>query len=176
MSWDAAIHGRLIVPANTREAWLDAKLDWHAVPGHEAWDGHVEGETVRDIVEAGDHADDFEFLEVAWAGDEIRVQSFQAKDGFIDTVIGFAAAWAAAAPFGGVGELVGMGMLTSSFGYRLTVKGGRAKFVSVPEREVYELDAHPDAKVIKARAMAAADKLVEAYLATAKKKPTAKKK
>jgi hypothetical protein len=176
MSWDAAIHGRLVIPSDQREAWLDAKLDWPSVPGYEAWDGGVEGETVRDVVEDNDLDEEFEFLEVTWNGDEICVQSFQAKDGFNDTVLEFAAAWAAAAPFGGRGELIGMGMLTSSFGYRLTVKNGKAKFMSVPEREVGKLDNHPDAKAIEKRVMGQSLALVDEYLAAPAKKKAAKKK
>jgi hypothetical protein len=178
MSWDAAIHGRLVIPADQREAWLDAKLDWPCVPGYEAWNGEVEGETVRDVVERNDLDDGFEFLEVRWDGDEICVQSFQAKDGFNDSVLEFAAAWAAAAPFGGRGELIGMGMLTASFGYRLTVKGGKAKFAAVPEREVGKLDNHPDAKAIEKRIMQQGSALADEYLAAApgKKKAAAKKK
>ncbi|MFV8754599.1 hypothetical protein ACNOYE_28965 [Nannocystaceae bacterium ST9] len=168
MSWDAAIHGRLVIPSDRREAWLDAELDWHAVDGHEVWDGYVGGETVRDIVE-NVLDDGLEFVEVEWEGDEIRVQSFQTKDGFNETVIGFAAAWAASAPFGGQGELIGMGMLTASFGYRLTVKKGKAKFSSVPEREVGKLDNHPDAKAIEQRVMAIGDALAQEYLAAPKK-------
>jgi hypothetical protein len=175
MSWDAAIHGRLVIPADQRERWLDAKLDWPSVPGYQAWDGCVEGEIVRDIVERNDLDDEIEFLEVRWDGDEIRVQSFQAKDGFNETVLGFAAAWAASAPFGGRGELIGMGMLTAEFGYRLTVKAGKAKFVSVPQREVGKLDNHPDAKAIRNRMMAVGEALAAESIAPKKKAPAKKK-
>ena len=178
MSWDAAIHGRLVIPKGKREAWLDASLDWASVPGHDVWDGSIDAETVRDVVEDGDFADDIEFLEVAWDGDEIRVQAFLAKDTFNENVLEFAAAWAAAAEFGGRGELVGMGMLTASFGYRLTVKDGKAKFVEVPEREVSKLDSHKDAKAIEKRVAEIGAKLAEMYLPPEKpaKKKVAKKK
>lgn len=110
MSWDAAIFGRLVIPKNRRKAWLDAALDWGSVPGHDAWDGYIDGETVRDVVEDVNFADDLEFLEVEWDGDEIRVQAFLMKDTFNENVLGFAAAWAAGAELGGRGELIGMEM------------------------------------------------------------------
>jgi hypothetical protein len=177
MSWDAAIHGRLVVPPEHREAWLDAPLDWDRVDGHQAWDGYVDGETVRDVVEGVGFSDQFEFLAIEWDGDEIRVQSFQSKDGFNESVIGLAAAWAAAAPFRGRGELVGMGMLTASFGYRLTVGNGKARFEEVPQREVGKLDAHPDAKAIERRVMGASESAYEEFAASpgAKKKAAKKK-
>jgi hypothetical protein len=159
MSWDAAIHGRIRIPEDQREAWLDCKLDWPAVDGHDVWDGYVGAETVREVVEAMGFADDMEFMEFEWDGDELRVASFQAKDGFNETAITIAAAWAAAAAFGGKGELVAMGMLTASFGYRLTVGGGKATFSEVPEREVGKLDNHPDAKAIEKRVGAMGEEL-----------------
>jgi hypothetical protein len=164
MGWDAAIHGRLVIPSDQRDAWLATTLDWASVPGHEAWDGHVEGPTVRDAVEGGYVTEDgLEFLEFEWQGDELRVAAFMAKDGFIDHVLGIAAAWAASAPFGGRGQLIGMGMLTASFGYRLRVGEGQAKFEKVRESEVDELDDHPDAEAIEARVTAASEALLAEF-------------
>jgi hypothetical protein len=178
MSWDAAIHGRLVISKDQREAWLDAKLDWPSVPGHDVWDANIENDTVRDVVEDGNFVDDAWFLEVAWDGDEIRVQAFLVKDTFNETLLEFAAAWAAAAQFGGRGELIGMGMLTASFGYRLTVKNGKAKFEELPEWKVFELDKHKDAKAIEKRVMQAGDAMAAEYLPAEKpkKKKAAKKK
>jgi hypothetical protein len=119
---------------------------------------------VRDAVEGGYVSEEgLEFLEFEWQGDELRVAAFMAKDGFVDHVLGIAAAWAAAAPFGGRGELIGMGMLTASFGYRLRVGEGKAMFEEVPEHAVDELDDHPDAEAIEARVTAASEALLAEY-------------
>jgi hypothetical protein len=148
---DAGIFGRLVIPANKRDAWLAAELDWKAVEGHQLLKGYIGGETVADIVVDVGFVEPSEFLELAWAGDELTLRSFQSAAGYSESVVGFAAAWAASARFGGRGELCGLGMVGFAFGYRVIVGDGQAHVVELADDQLAELAAHPDAVALRAR-------------------------
>ncbi|NJK31359.1 MAG: hypothetical protein HC927_02480 [Deltaproteobacteria bacterium] len=79
MSWDGAIHGRIALPADRREAWLATKLDWASVEGHAIWDAQIDQDTVAEVLDELPFTDDMQFLELEWQGDELRVASFQSK-------------------------------------------------------------------------------------------------
>ncbi len=157
MSWDAAIHGHLHVPSQTREAWLATTVDWAAVEGHDVWPVQTGRRTVRDLLAFELDDEPIRFIELTWTGDDLQLAGFMDKDTFIDVALPILAACAAAAPHGATGELIAMGMLTASFGYRLSVSEGRARFEKLPDSEVPGLDDHPDAQAIQARVLAAMD-------------------
>lgn len=173
--WDAAICGRLVIPAEHRKAWLAAELDWKAVSGHEALKGYISGETVRDMVDGVDFVEASEFLEIEWTGDEMRLRSFQGQAGFNESMVGFAAAWAAAAGFGGVGELLGIGMVATSFGYRVSVGAGEASVIRVADDEVAALEAHPEAVAVRERMAAIGGAMTEKLSKFAAPRPTARR-
>jgi hypothetical protein len=155
VSWDAALHGRIRVPQDQREAWLDSSLEWEAVAGHDLWRGDRGGATVREVLDKLPMTSEIQFLEASWAGDELQIRGFVDKDMFLDTRIGIGSVFAAAARFGGRGQLIGMGMMTASFGYRLRVADGSATLEQVPDGEVSALDEQPDAIAIEERVMLA---------------------
>ncbi|MFV8754607.1 hypothetical protein ACNOYE_29005 [Nannocystaceae bacterium ST9] len=150
MRWDAAIFGRLVIPASQRKAWLAADLDWKSVEGHEVLKGYISGESVADIVEGVNFSESSEFLDIGWTGDELRLASFQSQAGFTESMVGFAAAWAASARFG-AGELIGMGMVGARFGYRVTVGEGKVAIAKVPDDQLEALAQHPDAVALRER-------------------------
>jgi hypothetical protein len=151
MRGDAGIFGRLVIPASKRDAWLAAELDWKSVEGHQVLKGYIGGETVADIVEGVGFVEPSEFLELSWSGDELRLLSFQSAAGFNESMVGFAAAWAAAARFGGRGELCGLGMVGTAFGYRITVAEREVVVVELPDDRLAELAALPDAAALRER-------------------------
>jgi hypothetical protein len=151
MRGDAGIFGRLVIPASKRDAWLAAELDWKSVEGHQVLKGYIGGETVADIVEGVGFVEPSEFLELSWSGDELRLLSFQSAAGFNESMVGFAAAWAAAARFGGRGELCGLGMVGTAFGYRITVAEREVAVVELPDDRLAELAALPDAAALRER-------------------------
>lgn len=146
---DAGIFGRLLVPASQRKAWLAADLDWKAVEGHQVLKGYIGGETVADIVEGVGFVEPSEFLELTWTGDELRLLSFQSAAGFNESMVGFAAAWAASARFGGRGELCGLGMVGTAFGYRIVVGDRDVQVVELPDDQLAALAQHPDAVALR---------------------------
>ena len=134
-----------MVPASHRKAWLAADLDWKSVENHAVLKGYISGESVSDIVDDVNFVEATEFLDISWNGDEMRLSSFQSQAGFTESMVGFAAAWAAAAAFEGVGELVGFGM-GARFGYLVRVEKGRAsvvKFADADLDEIAKLEQHP---------------------------------
>jgi hypothetical protein len=151
--WNAAIFGRLVIPASQRKAWLAADLDWKSVENYAVLKGYISGESVRDMVDDVNFVEATEFLDITWTGDELRLGSFQSRDGFNESMVGFAAAWAASAAFEGVGELYGLGMGTR-FGYRVSVANGKASVVKFGDDELDEiakLEQHPDAVALRER-------------------------
>ncbi len=166
MRWDAAIFGRLVIPAQHRKAWLAADLDWKSVEGHEVLKGYIGGESVHDIVDDVNFTESAEFLDIAWTGDELRLTSFQSQAGFTESMVGFAAAWAASARFG-TGELIGMGMVGAHFGYRLSVGHGKASIVKLPDTELDALALHPDAIALRERMASGMGPAMAAKLAAA---------
>jgi hypothetical protein len=151
--WNAAIFGRLVIPASQRKAWLAADLDWKSVENYAVLKGYISGESVRDMVDDVNFVEATEFLDITWAGDELRLGSFQSRDGFNESMVGFAAAWAASAAFEGVGELFGLGMGVR-FGYRISVANGKASVVKFGDDELDEiakLEQHPDAVALRER-------------------------
>jgi hypothetical protein len=151
--WNAAIFGRLVIPASQRKAWLAADLDWKSVENYAVLKGYISGESVRDMVDDVNFVEATEFLDITWAGDELRLGSFQSRDGFNESMVGFAAAWAASAAFEGVGELYGLGM-GARFGYRVSVANGKASVVKFGDDELDEiakLEQHPDAVALRER-------------------------
>ena len=166
MRWDAAIHGRLVIPAKQRKAWLAAELDWKSVEGSAVLKGYISGETVADMIyDDASFEEPNEFLKIAWSGDELQLQSFQSPAGFTENMVGFAAAWAAAARFGGTGELFAFA-IGSPLGYRITVADGKASVAKLAGDELAQLLEHPDAvalrEAIKKRGGPMADKLAAA--------------
>lgn len=149
MRWDAAIHGRLVIPAKQRKAWLAAELDWKSVEGSAALKGYINGETVADMIyDDASFEESNEFLSIAWTGDELLLQSYQSPAGFTENMVGFAAAWAAAARFGGAGELFAFA-IGSRLGYRITVADGKVRVAKLVDDELAELLAHPDAVALR---------------------------
>jgi hypothetical protein len=151
--WNAAIFGRLVIPASQRKAWLAADLDWKSVENYAVLKGYISGESVRDMVDDVNFVEATEFLDITWTGDELRLGSFQSRDGFNESMVGFAAAWAASAAFEGVGELFGLGM-GARFGYRVSVANGKASVVKFGDDELDEiakLEQHPDAVALRER-------------------------
>jgi hypothetical protein len=173
MRWDAAIFGRLVIPAQHRKAWLGADLDWKSVEGHEVLKGYIGGESVSDIVEDVNFSEPAEFLDIAWSGDELRLTSFQSQAGFTESMVGFAAAWAASARFGS-GELIGMGMVGMRFGYRVSVANGTASIVMLPESELEALANHPDAVALRERMAAMGGPMTAKLIAVAAPAPLLK--
>lgn len=173
MRWDAAIFGRLVIPAQHRKAWLAADLDWKSVEGHEVLKGYIGGESVRDIVEDVNFAEPAEFLDIRWEGDELRLTSFQSQAGFTESMVGFAAAWAASARFG-AGELIGMGMVGIRFGYRVSVAAGNATIVMLPESELEALANHPDALALREQMAAKGGPMAAKLIAAAAPAPMMK--
>jgi hypothetical protein len=170
MRWNAAIFGRLVLPASHRKAWLAADLDWKSVENHAVLKGYISGESVRDIVDDVNFVEATEFLDISWDGDEMRLSSFQSQAGFTESMVGFAAAWAAGAAFEGSGELYGLGM-GARFGYRITVANGRASVVKFGEADLDELaklEQHGDAVALRER-MTAMGGTMAAKLAEAMK-------
>jgi hypothetical protein len=174
MRWDAAISGRLVIPAQHRQAWLAAELDWKSVTNHQVLKGYISGETVRDMVDGVDFVEATEFLEIRWVGDEIQLRSFQGQAGFNESMVGFAAAWAAAAAFGGVGELLGFGMIGTSFGYRLSVEAGEASVIRYPEDQPDALADHPDIVAVRERMASIGGAMNEKLIAAAAPRPIPK--
>lgn len=170
MRWDAAIFGRLVIPAQHRKTWLGADLDWKSVEGHEILKGYIGGESVRDIVEDVNFAEPAEFLDIRWSGDELQLASFQSQAGFTESMVGFAAAWAASVPYG-TGELIGMGMVGIRFGYRVSVAAGKASIVRVPESEVEALADLPDAVALRERMAAMGGPMTAKLVAAAAPAP-----
>jgi hypothetical protein len=153
MRWNAAIFGRLILPASNHKGWLAADLDWKSVENHAVLKGYISGESVRDIIDDVNFVEPTEFLDISWTGDELRLLSFQSQAGFVESMVGFAAAWAAGAAFDGVGELYGLGM-GARFGYRVSVANGKASVVKFGDAELDELaklEQHPDAIALRER-------------------------
>jgi hypothetical protein len=153
MRWNAAIFGRLIIPASNRKGWLAADLDWKSVENHAVLKGYISGESVADIVDDVNFVEPTEFLDISSTGDELRLYSFQSQAGFTESMVGFAAAWAAGAAFDGVGELYGLGM-GARFGYRVSVANGKAsvvKFGDADLEEIAKLEQHPDAVALRER-------------------------
>jgi hypothetical protein len=153
MRWNAAIFGRLIIPAANRKGWLAADLDWKSVENHAVLKGYISGESVGDIVDDVNFVEPTEFLDISWTGDELRLSSFQSQAGFVESMVGFAAAWAAGAAFDGVGELFGLG-IGARFGYRVSVANGKASVVKYGDAEIEEiakLEQHPDAVALRER-------------------------
>jgi hypothetical protein len=151
--WNAAIFGRLVIPASQRKAWLAADLDWKSVENYAVLKGYISGESVRDMVDDVNFVEATEFLDITWTGDELRLDSFQSRDGFNESMVGFAAAWAASAAFEGVGELYGLGM-GARFGYRVSVSNGKASVVKFGDDDLDELaklEQHPDAVALRER-------------------------
>ncbi|WP_052546749.1 hypothetical protein [Enhygromyxa salina] len=140
-----------MIPAQHHEAWLAAELDWKSVAGYQVLKGYISGETVRDIVDGVDFVEPREFLEINWAGDEIQLRSFQGQAGFTESMVGFAAAWAAAARFGGEGELIGVGVVATRFGYRVHVNAGEASVVRIADEELDAFEAVPLAQAVRER-------------------------
>lgn len=168
MRWNAAIFGRLTLPAAHHKPWLAADLDWKSVENHSVLRGYISGESVRDIVDDVNFVEATEFLDIAWNGDELRLSSFQSQAGFTESMVGFAAAWAAAAAFEGVGELCCLGM-GARFGYRIGVGSGRVsvvKYTDADPDELAQLEQHPDAVALRER-MAAIGGAMAAKLAEA---------
>lgn len=171
--WNAAIFGRLVIPASQRKAWLAADLDWKSVENHGVLKGYISGESVRDIVDDVNFVEPTEFLDITWTGDELRLGSFQSRDGFNESMVGFAAAWAASAAFEGAGELYGLGM-GARFGYRVSVANGKTSVVKFGDADVEEiakleqLAGHPDAVALRER-MATMGAAMVAKLEEAKK-------
>lgn len=153
---------------------MAAELDWKSVTGHEVLKGYISGETVRDMVVDVDFVEATEFLEIHWDGDEIQLRSFQGQAGFTESMVGFAAAWAAAARFGGVGELIGIGMVATSFGYRVGVDAGEASVIRVADDELEALEAHPDAVAVRERMASIGGAMTEKLSAAAAPRPIAK--
>jgi hypothetical protein len=151
--WNACIFGRLVIPASHRKAWLAADLDWKTVDNHAVLKGYISGESVRDIVEDVNFVEPSEFLDISWTGDELRLGSFQSQAGFNESMVGFAAAWAASTAFDGVGELYGLGM-GARFGYRVSVANGKASVVKFGDDDLDELakiEQHGDAVALRER-------------------------
>jgi hypothetical protein len=151
--WNAAIFGRLVIPAAQRKAWLAADLDWKSVENNAVLKGYISGESVRDMVDDVNFVEATEFLDITWTGDELRLGSFQSRDGFNESMVGFAAAWAASAAFEGTGELYGLGM-GARFGYRVSVANGKTivvKFGDEDLEEIAKLEQHPDAVALRER-------------------------
>jgi hypothetical protein len=154
--WNAAIFGRLVIPAAQRKAWLAADLDWKSVENYAVLKGYISGESVRDIVHDVSFVEATEFLELTWTGDELRLSSFQSRDGFNESMVGFAAAWAASAAFEGAGELYGLGM-GARFGYRISVASGKTSVVKFGDEDadvmakLEQLAGHPDAVALRER-------------------------
>jgi hypothetical protein len=170
MRWNAAIFGRLVLPAAHRKAWLAADLDWKSVENHAVLKGYISGESVRDIVDDVNFVEATEFLDIGWNGDELRLSSFQSQAGFTESMVGFAAAWAAGAAFEGRGELYGLGM-GARFGYRISVANGHAsvvKFGDADLDELAKLEQLPDAVALRER-MTAMGGTMAAKLAEAMK-------
>lgn len=170
MRWNAAIFGRLVIPAAQRKAWLAADLDWKSVDNHAVLKGYISGEWVRDIVDDVNFVEPTEFLDISWTGDELRLSSFQSQAGFTESMVGFAAAWAASAAFEGAGELYGVGM-GARFGYRVSVANGKTsvvKFGDADPEELAKLEQHPDAVALRER-MATMGAAMVAKLAEASK-------
>lgn len=168
MRWNAAIFGRLVLPASHRKAWLAAELDWKSVENHTVLKGYISGETVRDIVDDVNFVEPTEFLDISWEDDEMRLSSFQSQAGFTESMVGFAAAWAASAAFEGAGELYGLGM-GARFGYRISVRDGVASVVKFGDADldaIAEIEQHADAVALRERmanmGAAMAAKLAEA--------------
>jgi hypothetical protein len=176
MRWDAAISGRLVIPAQHRQAWLAAELDWKSVTNYQVLKGYISGETVRDMVDGVNFVEATEFLEISWVGDEIQLRSFQGQAGFNESMVGFAAAWAAAAAFGGVGELLGFGMIGTSFGYRLSVEAGEANVIRYPEDQPDALVDHPDIVAVRERMASIGGAMNEKLTAAAAPRPIPKPK
>ncbi len=152
MRGDATIHGRLVVPATQREAWLAAELDWKSVEGNGALKGYISGETVAEIVEGVNFDEPSEFLRLIWTGDELELRSFQSQAGFSESMVGFAAAWAAAAGFGGHGVLIGAG-ISWRIAYRIEVADGAARVARVPDDQYDPLAQDPDAVALRQQIM-----------------------
>jgi hypothetical protein len=153
MRWNAAIFGRLVIPASQRKDWLAADLDWKSVENHAVLKGYISGENVRDIVDDVNFSEPTEFLDITWTGDEMRLSSFQSQAGFTESMVGFAATWAASAAFQGTGELYGLGM-GARFGYRISVANGKASVVKFGDGDLDELaklEQHPDAVALRER-------------------------
>lgn len=151
--WNAAIFGRLVIPAAQRKAWLAADLDWKSVENNAVLKGYISGEVVRDMVDDVNFVEATEFLDITWTGDELRLGSFQSRDGFNESMVGFAAAWAASAAFEGAGELYGLGMGVR-FGYRVIVANGNTTVVKFGDDDLDELaklEQHPDAVALRER-------------------------
>jgi hypothetical protein len=148
MRWDALIHGRLVIPAKQRKAWLAAELDWKSVEGSAVLKGYISGETVVDIVEDVNFDEPNEFLNITWTGDEMRLQSFQSPAGFTESMVGFAAAWAAGAKFGGSGELIAIA-IGSPLGYRISVADKRASVVKLAGDELEAAGKLPDTVALR---------------------------
>jgi hypothetical protein len=159
MSWDAALFGHITVPAHAREAWLERLVDWQAVVGWEQWRVVVHDKRVRELLAVELPEDPLVFLELSWRDDRLEVAGFMSRDEFLELALPLLPAFAAAASLGGEGELTAMGMLTASFGYRLSVGEGRAGLVEVPRGEIAALDEHPTAQAIQARVLATMDEL-----------------
>lgn len=171
MRWDAAIHGRLVIPAPQRKAWLAAELDWKSVEGSAVLKGYISGETVADIVDDVSFTEPSEFLTITWVGDELQLRSFVSQAGFTESMVGFAAAWAAGARFAGTGELVALGV-GSRFGYRISVTPGHASVVKVVDEELQALAGQPDAVALR-EAITAMGGPMAAKLAAAASMPAA---
>jgi hypothetical protein len=151
--WNAAIFGRLVIPAAQRKAWLAADLDWKSVENSAVLKGYISGESVRDMVDDVNFVEATEFLDITWTGDELRLGSFQSRDGFNESMVGFAAAWAASAAFEGAGELYGVGM-GARFGYRVSVANGKTSVVKFGDddlEEIAKIEQHPDAVALRER-------------------------
>lgn len=186
---DAGIFARLTIPADRRSAWLAAELDWKSVEGHELLRGYIGGETVADVIEDVCFVETSEFLELSWSGDELTLLSFQSAAGWSESVVGFAAAWAASAGFGGRGQLCGIGVVGTAFGYRVEVADGRAWVSEIADDQLAAFAAEPGAVALRERMAALggvfADKLKapppvprvrRAVVADAPAKPASKKK
>lgn len=168
--WNAVIFGRLVIPAAQRKAWLAADLDWKSVENNAVLRGYISGESVADIVDDVNFMEPTEFLDITWTGDELQLGSFQSRDGFNESMVGFAAAWAASAAFQASGELYGLGM-GARFGYRVSVANGKTsvvKFGDDDAEEIAKIEQHPDAVALRER-MAGMGAAMVAKLAEASK-------
>jgi hypothetical protein len=126
------------------------------------------------MVDGVDFTEASEFLEISWDGDEIQLRSFQGQAGYTESMVGFAAAWAAAARFGGAGELIGVGMVATRFGYRVRVDAGEVSVVRIADDELDVFEALPDAVAVRERMASIGGAMVAKLSAAAGPRPFAR--
>ncbi len=103
-----------------------------------------------------------EFLEVSLDGGTLTVRGMMAKDPLLETRMELATLFRSASGFGGKGELVVFGYLTSAFGYRVKVERAKSSVKAMSKKEQDGFERSKAYREIDARVQASLDRLVGA--------------